>query len=520
MSRLLVTLLVLAVAVRAAAAPVALLHAPVPAVGDEFGAALATSSTRIVVGAPGTRTAGLAGAGAAHLFDADGKFLRTLMAPVPSVGGAFGVSVAMVGSNVAVGAESAPDAPDGVAYLFDGATGALLATFRVAGARGFGGSLATVGGRVVVGADGTAVGGADGAGAAYVLLTTGALVQTLLSPAPAADAEFGAWVAPAGTNVVVGAPGAAEGGVAGAGTAWVVDPLAGVIVAALHTPQPTAAGAFGARAAGIDGDALVGAPGEKIGGVAGGAAHRFAAATGALRLTLAAPVPIAGAAFGSALAGIGDGIVVGAPGENLVGLTHAGRAYLFDGATAGLRRAFESPSPVASGFFGATAATVAADVLVGEPGGVVGGADAAGAVHRFSLGGSGGGGSGGGQSPPTSTTTLPPFGCAPTPIFDSITCRLDGLAALVAAQGGGRVSAGLLHRLAVARAAVVRAADPAMRRRRRLASLSRAIASIRAFETRLSSRAGLRLFSVTGQPAVFAVADPIVGDLDLLRATL
>src|SRR5581483_2103501 len=347
------------------------------------------------------------------------------------------------------------------------------ATFRAPDARGFGATVAAASGRVVVGAPGTAVGGVAGAGAVYAFLPTGALVRALSSPLPAAGAAFGTWVAPAGADVVVGSPGAADGGVAGAGAAWVVDPAAGVTLAALRSPAPAPRGAFGARAAAIDGDVLVGAPGEEAGGVAGGRVHRLAAATGAPRLGLAAPGPIAGAAFGSAVAAAGDGVLVGAPGEDVVGLGGAGRAYLFDGATAGLRRVLESPAPVASGAFGATVAALATDLLVGEPGGVVGGAAAAGAVHRFALGGGdGGGASAPRRSPSVSTTTAPPFGCPPAPIFDSITCRLDGLASLVPGEGASPTGRALLRRLAVARAAVVRAADPHARRRRRRTALA------------------------------------------------
>jgi FG-GAP repeat len=522
MSRILVTLLALLAAAPVRAASVGLLHAPVPFRGDRFGAALATSPTRILVGAPGTRTSGLAAAGAAHLFDADGNFLRTFIAPYPSASAEFGEALVLVGSDVAVGAHAAPGAPYGAVYLFDGETGKLRVAFPPPStARGFGTSLAAVGGRVVVSAPGTAVGRADGAGAVYVFLTTGGLLQTLTAPTPAAHAAFGAWVAPVGANVVIGAPGADDGDVSEAGAAWVVDPLSAVTLAALRTPNPTTRGAFGMHAAMVGGDVVVGAPGEEAGGVAGGAAARFAASTGEFRLAFSAPVPVADAAFGGAVATVGSGILFGAPGEDVVGLTRAGRAYLFDATSAGFRRLLESPSPVASGFFGESAATIAEDVLVGEPGGDVGGTPAAGAVHRFALGGSGGGAVGHGpRTTTTSTTVPPPFGCVPTPIFDSLRCRLDGLAALVPASGTKRTSRALLHRLRVARTALVRAQNPSASRRRRLVALARAIAMLRAFERRLSSLRGQRLVPHGAAPSFFAVADPILDDLLLLRATL
>src|SRR2546428_14002262 len=70
----------------------------------------------------------------------------------------------------------------------------------------FGSAVTLTGGDLLVGArfDDTA---ASDAGAAYLLdAATGALVTTLLEPAPAASDQFGAAVAAVGSDLLVGAP--------------------------------------------------------------------------------------------------------------------------------------------------------------------------------------------------------------------------------------------------------------------------------------------------------------------------
>src|SRR5436190_8958910 len=148
------------------------LQAPHPREGDLFGSAVAASDTTIVVGAPFDDTVA-ANAGAAHLFDAaTGALLHTLLNPASDVDSRFGSAVAIAGGTVLVGAPfDDTDAADaGIAYLFDAASGALLATFEnptPAAGDQFGASLAAGGNLVVVGSwlDDTA---APNAGAVYV----------------------------------------------------------------------------------------------------------------------------------------------------------------------------------------------------------------------------------------------------------------------------------------------------------------------------------------------------------------
>src|SRR5438093_1461689 len=153
----------------------ALLHtlqAPHPREGDLFGSAVAASDTMILVGAPFDDTVA-ANAGAAHLFDAStGALLHTFLNPLPNPDGRFGSAMAAPGSAVLIGApfDDTGAADAGIAYLFDAASGALLATFEnptPAPGDQFGASLAMSGNLVAIGSwlDATA---APGGGAVYV----------------------------------------------------------------------------------------------------------------------------------------------------------------------------------------------------------------------------------------------------------------------------------------------------------------------------------------------------------------
>src|SRR5262249_27428411 len=85
-----------------------LLHAlpnPLPVVSDIFGVSVAVSGNRVLVGAPSSQATGADGVGAAYLLDAtSGARLQTFTAPMPAFNDTFGSSVALAGNLVAVGA--------------------------------------------------------------------------------------------------------------------------------------------------------------------------------------------------------------------------------------------------------------------------------------------------------------------------------------------------------------------------------------------------------------------------------
>jgi WD40 repeat protein len=124
---------------------------------DTFGWSVAIDGNNVLIGAANDDTNGV-NVGQVHLFDATtGALLQTFDDPTPTQGDGFGYSVALDGNKVLVGART--DDTTGVnvgqAHLFDATTGALLQTFddpTVTGVDFFGVSVALDGNKVLIGA--------------------------------------------------------------------------------------------------------------------------------------------------------------------------------------------------------------------------------------------------------------------------------------------------------------------------------------------------------------------------------
>ncbi|WP_188113583.1 hypothetical protein [Nocardioides humilatus] len=208
---------------------------PSPQVGEQFGYSVAydDTGTLALVGAPGSN----GGAGAAYLFRSNGELMWHLqerfVADVPSPGAAFGSSVAIKGDYAVVGA---PDEGSGAAYVFfrDGTASEWTSQARLApsaGEQDFGRSVAVDGNYIAVGAPGHVL----AQGMAVVYLRSGVAWNQQVSFAPGGAVptdDYGRDVALEGTNLVVGAPGTAGGGAAyvwvRSGTTW---PLKTVLTA-------------------------------------------------------------------------------------------------------------------------------------------------------------------------------------------------------------------------------------------------------------------------------------------------
>ena len=86
---------------------------------DLFGMSVALAGNRVLVGELWDDSLGLADAGAAHLFDADsGALLRSFTSPVPQASAQFGASVALTGTRAVVGTWQGTGQAS-AAYLFD-----------------------------------------------------------------------------------------------------------------------------------------------------------------------------------------------------------------------------------------------------------------------------------------------------------------------------------------------------------------------------------------------------------------
>jgi FG-GAP repeat/HYR domain/Abnormal spindle-like microcephaly-assoc'd, ASPM-SPD-2-Hydin len=274
--------------------PVFTLPNPAPAGGDLFGASVAISGTRIVVGAWSDDT-GATNAGSAYVYEVASSNptpttpITTLNNPSPSLDDAFGFSVAISGTMVVVGAsDDGNDVPQtttppdsgqrdqGSAYVYDfggGFPASATPTFTLPNPSPenqdfFGSSVAVSGTRVVVGApyDNT---GASYAGSAYVYDFSGATPPTVPTPTVLNEAAqnafyFGSSVAIDATRVVVGAPQAyyTQENIL-AGRSYVYNVTSGTpatSVATLNDPSPVDGDFFGSSAA-ISGTTIaVGAP--------------------------------------------------------------------------------------------------------------------------------------------------------------------------------------------------------------------------------------------------------------------
>ena len=261
---------------------------PNPAAGDEFGAAIATVGTDLLIGAPGSSLTG-PGDGAAYLFDADpssptfGTLLATFTLPDPDSThqAQFGASVSAANTTILIGAPG-KDGGSGEIVAFAGDP--TQPTFgdplfhianpdSQAGAR-FGAAIAGVGANLIVGAPFDNTAGA-GAGTVYLFTfsgTTAAQTGKIVNPHPAVSTGFGTSVAFVGPNILIGSPTDSTAG-PGAGAAFLYSP-AGTLLKSFVQPDG-GGGHFGESVAGSGTTALIGAPGATLGTSDAGAAYLF-----------------------------------------------------------------------------------------------------------------------------------------------------------------------------------------------------------------------------------------------------
>ena len=214
--------------------PLIILTNPSPASGDQFGYAVSISGTRVVVGTPFDDT-GTNDAGAAYVFDLASPTpnlpVATLTNPVPTFTGGFGLSVSLSGTTVVIGANGddtgADNAGSACVYDLNSPTPDMpVYTLNNPSPEQndqFGLSVAVSGTRVIVGAwlDDT---GTTNSGSAYVYDLTSPTptvpLLTLTNSTPAALDYFGFSVTIAGNWVVIGAYGD-DAGAVNAGRAYI-----------------------------------------------------------------------------------------------------------------------------------------------------------------------------------------------------------------------------------------------------------------------------------------------------------
>ncbi|CAD5909358.1 calcium-binding protein [Planktothrix agardhii] len=208
----------------ATGAPYLTINNPTPNIFDLFGYSVATLGNNIIVGAPGNSTLAPTG-GIAYLLDENtGQLLQTFLNSNPQVNDFFGASVAAVGGDrILIGAPASltptGGKQPGEAYMFDSVTGQLLQTFKNPnpGLDNFGYSVAWTGvGRdILIGAPGNDQGGID-AGIAFLFDgITGAVLQRYNAPKVEEFNQFGQALALIGNEVLIGSPGYGLGNLGG-----------------------------------------------------------------------------------------------------------------------------------------------------------------------------------------------------------------------------------------------------------------------------------------------------------------
>jgi len=300
----------------------------------------------------------------------------TYLKPTPVTGDEFGRSVAVIGSNVLVGADyddtQAPE--NGVAYLFDGNTGTLLQTFLdpapvgpvVAGYNYYGWAVGAIGNDALIGKPGLDLSFVlQNVGEVYrVDTTTTAIVQTYVNPTPSPNDDFGQSLATLGSKVIVGAHGDDTYGPS-AGAVYVFDGTTGALLLTLYSPNPAPGAEFGVVVAGVGTNGvLVGDPNDDTFGSDAGAAYLFDATTGALVRTFHRPTPQAAAYFGWSVGGYGNDVLIGAIADDAAALG-GGAVYRMDATTGALLQTYLDPAAAANDLLGSSVVTIGTKVVTG-----------------------------------------------------------------------------------------------------------------------------------------------------------
>ncbi len=330
------------------------------AASDRFGTSVAISGSTVVVGAVGNAS----GTGAVYVFVRSGTAWSQqaeLTASDAASGDAFGSSVAISGSTMAVGAPN-KNLQTGAAYVFvrSGTAWSQQAKLTAAGGAAndfFGTSVAISGSTVVVGA----YGHNSSTGAAYVFVRSGTAwsQQAELTAADAASGDsFGSSVAISGSMVVVGAYGKNSG--IGAAYVFVRSGTAWSQQAELTDAGGTANDNFGFSVAISGSTVVVGTPGKNSNT---GAAYVFVPSGTAWsqQAELTAADAASGDIFGFSVAISGSTAVAGARNKN----SFTGAAYVF--AVPSQQAELTAADAAAQDIFANSVAISGSTAVVGAP---------------------------------------------------------------------------------------------------------------------------------------------------------
>lgn len=370
------------------ATPVLTLNNPNPAASDQFGKSVAVDGDRVVVGV-WFADEGAPNAGRAYVYDLGGMTpaspVLSLSNPTPADSDVYGISVAVSGQSVAVGAYNDKSGPQGAGsvYVYDlnsGTPGVHVHALHNPGpgsTEAFGYALVMKGLRLLVGdfVEGT---GASASGSAYIYElgsgTPTVPAMTFNNPAPGVQDRFSNGMAMSDNHVLIGAYLDDLGGI-DAGTAYLYNLLSGTPtqpVREFNDPGFEVQAQFG-QAVAVSGTLVAVGTGEEDLEIDGAGQVRIfdmeSPTPHVPVLTIPSPQPSLRGKFGVAVALDGTRLVVGARDINGP-VTFVGAAYVYDlaGATPATPvLTLINPSPDQSDWFGRSVAVSGRHVVVGAP---------------------------------------------------------------------------------------------------------------------------------------------------------
>lgn len=305
---------------------------PSPAAGDSFGAAIAVAGTFVIIGAPGD-DAGAPNAGVAYIFDGDtGTRFATLSNPNAVADDGLGSSVAVAGNLVIVGAPfvNSQASDVGAIDLFDLNTGQRLTRIvnpdNADAFAHFGISIAAIGNNFAVGtpSDGDATISSYGSVSLFNG-TNGQLIRNIPNPrrtgpdpTQASDNGFGQSIAVLGSDLLVGAPFNSS-----SAAVYLINATTGQVIRTFANPPPAPDNRFGFSVAAAGSNFLVGAPFDPTKASRAGIAYLFNGANGQRLRTFLPQNLSADNFFGFAVAIAGNDTVVGAPDSSAIGAAYS-----------------------------------------------------------------------------------------------------------------------------------------------------------------------------------------------------
>ncbi|MCX5690347.1 MAG: hypothetical protein NTV94_11290, partial [Planctomycetota bacterium] len=326
----------------------ALLLASDAAFVDTFGRAVALSRSTLVVGAPQDDTAAVSNHGSAYVFTRSGTTWTQQAKILASDGAAndqFGSAVDADGDTIVVGAplaDAVAVTDVGAAYIYTRAgtlwsEQAKLIAFDAAASDTLGSSVAISGGTIVAGAPGDDLGVAANMGSAYVFVRAGSVwvLGSKLVPADGSAADaFGTAVDIDKDTLLVASPADDEAGTVDRGSVYAFARSGSSWTQQTKMIEPGPAGHLFGLSVALSGDlAALGAPNDNIKGITSQGSTWVFSRIGSQWLSgdlrLLATNPVSGDRMGKSVCISGDTAIVGVPTRQ-VGLNASqGSALIF-----------------------------------------------------------------------------------------------------------------------------------------------------------------------------------------------